>query len=371
MVVLALDVLVIALAHLVERALPQVIQEREHVGLAAQRERVVLALAARLLPMLAGILEGVLQAAVHLEPRVDSALHGHLVRRPLHRHAARARVRIAGVLADHHVVNVLGALSLQGALDPGVEPDRAQVDVLVQIEAKLQQDPLFKNARLDVGMADGAQQNRIVLAKFVDSVRRQDLAGPKKTRAAEIIVGEIQFEIELRGGRLEDLHGLPGHFRTCTVAADYRDVVALAHVFHPFFPCPDGRRTVSGMPDKTRTNKTGIGKTSLSFSSSSSYSYSITLSRYEAVLRGTRETDSNSRDAAASRRDASNRVGLVELPPSQELRRDKRPKATERPRCGIRSASGLSERLTEPLPHPICPRSLTSSGSGSDSMKGG
>ena len=78
MVVIAANVGIVLLAHLVERPFPQVIDEGQHIGLAAQGQRVFLADAAGLLAVLAGVLEGVLQAPVHLEPGVDRGLDGRL-----------------------------------------------------------------------------------------------------------------------------------------------------------------------------------------------------------------------------------------------------------------------------------------------------
>jgi hypothetical protein len=53
---------------------------------------------------------------------------------------------------------VLGALVLEGRFHVGVQLDRAQVDVLVQGKAGLEQDADLEDAGLDVGVADGAQE---------------------------------------------------------------------------------------------------------------------------------------------------------------------------------------------------------------------
>ena len=76
----------------VERALPEVAGEREHVGLVHERE--VLALARR------RELERVPHAALDAHPRVHRALGGDLVRRALAQEAALPRVHALGVLAD-------------------------------------------------------------------------------------------------------------------------------------------------------------------------------------------------------------------------------------------------------------------------------
>ena len=112
---------------LVERALPQVAGEREHVGLVDQRE------------VLAGTglrqLEGVADAALDAHAGVDAALRRHLVRRALAQHAALADVRALGVLADDDEVVRLGAAD-----------ERPLVDVEVELEAHLQQQPALDHA---------------------------------------------------------------------------------------------------------------------------------------------------------------------------------------------------------------------------------
>ena len=77
---------------LVERALPEVAGEREHVGLVHERE--VLALTRP------GELERVAHAALDAHAGVHRALGRDLVRRALAQEAALARVGALGVLAD-------------------------------------------------------------------------------------------------------------------------------------------------------------------------------------------------------------------------------------------------------------------------------
>ena len=76
----------------VERALPQIAGEREHVGLVDERD--VLALACR------RQLERVPHAAFDAHPGVDRALRRDLVRRALAQRATLTDVRALGVLAD-------------------------------------------------------------------------------------------------------------------------------------------------------------------------------------------------------------------------------------------------------------------------------
>ena len=82
----------------------------------------------------------------------------HLQRRSLLRDAADAGIDAAGILAHDHEVDVFRSLVLERGLHIGIQLHRPQVDVLIEGEARLEQNAHFQNAGLDVGMADGAQE---------------------------------------------------------------------------------------------------------------------------------------------------------------------------------------------------------------------
>ena len=99
-------------------------------------------------------LERVADAALDAHPCVDRALRGDLVRRALAQHAALADVRALGVLADDDEVVRLGATG-RGA------GERPLVDVEVEVEAHLQQQPALDDARRHLGRADRAEQDGV------------------------------------------------------------------------------------------------------------------------------------------------------------------------------------------------------------------
>ena len=140
------------------------------------------------------VLEGPAQAAVHAEAGGDHLLGGDLLLRPLAQEAAGAAVQVLGVLPHHVEADVLGPLVLQRAVHPGVELDRPQVDVLVELEPDREQQALLQDAGLDVGMADGAQVDGVELAQLVDLPLADHLAGGQVTVAAVVeldpLVGE-------------------------------------------------------------------------------------------------------------------------------------------------------------------------------------
>ena len=220
-----------------EGALPEAEDEGEDVGLAAEGELAdlagfdVLGLEAApgvlLRVALADEVEGVAQAALDLEARVDHLLRGDFVRGAGHDVAAAAGVGAAGVFADDDVVDVLGALVPERRLDAGVELHGAEVDVLVEGEAQLEQEALLEDAGLDAGVADGAEEEGVVLLEGGDLGVVDDLAGLEVAFAAEVVVLELEAESVELGGRLEDLDAFANHFGAGAVAADDADVVLL------------------------------------------------------------------------------------------------------------------------------------------------
>ena len=104
-----------------------------------------------------GELEGVPDATLDTHPRVDRTLCCHLGLCALAQDATLADVRPLGVLADHDELVRLGVPG-RGA------GERALVDVEVELEPHLQQQPTFDHAGRDAGSADGAEQDGIEAA---------------------------------------------------------------------------------------------------------------------------------------------------------------------------------------------------------------
>src|ERR1700759_4477881 len=106
--------------------LPQVTGVGEHVRLVYERE-----LVARPGQSLG---EGVAGDPLHPERRVDALLGGDLGWRALAHDTARPGVRALGTLTDDDHVQRLGPGGGERGRDPGVEADRAQVEVVVELE---------------------------------------------------------------------------------------------------------------------------------------------------------------------------------------------------------------------------------------------
>ena len=126
-------------------------------------------------------------------------MHRDFIGRALHGNAAGAGVGVARVLADHDVIDLVRAFVLQRRIDTREELDGTQVDVLIQLEAGLEQDPFLEDARRHVGMTDRAQENRIELPQFFDTTVGQGLARTFIAFATEIEFGQVDFEAKLLG----------------------------------------------------------------------------------------------------------------------------------------------------------------------------
>ncbi len=198
--------------------------------------------AAGLLPVLARVLERVAQAALDLVVGVDHLLDGHLVLRPGARVAAHSRVHAPAVLADTDVVDLFGALVLDGRLHAGDQPHRAQVDVLVQGEADLEQDALLQDAGGHVRVPHGAQEHGVEALELLQRRNRAGLrrcAGSGRRRGR---TGRGHGEAVAGGGGAEHLEALAHDLRAGAVAGENRDLV-----FHCQSVLSRGRRR-SGAP---------------------------------------------------------------------------------------------------------------------------
>ena len=120
-------------------------------------------------------------------PGVDGFLDGDFVRRALVLKAARAGVKPLVVLAHDHEINVLRPLVLERAVLRAVKFHGTEIDVLIQLEPQAEQDAFFQNARLDLRMADRAEENGLELAQLVHRAVRQHFAGFEIAFAAEIV----------------------------------------------------------------------------------------------------------------------------------------------------------------------------------------
>src|SRR5690606_596870 len=148
-----------------------------------------------------------------------------LIRRAFFEKAAASGVKPLGVFPHDDKVDMLGAFVLERSLDAGVKLDRPEVDVLVQLKAEPEQDALFENAWLDVGVTDGAEVNGVKLPQLLDGGVGQSLAGAKVTVAAEIKVHRLVAKSVLGRCCLDDLEAFPDDLGAGAIAGNDRDLV--------------------------------------------------------------------------------------------------------------------------------------------------
>ena len=157
-----------------------------------------------------GQFERVADAALDAHPGVDRTLRRDFVRRALAQHTALADVRPLRVLADHDEVVRLRVAG-RGA------GERPLVDVEVELETHLEQQPALDHAGRHVGCADRAEQDRVVLAQLVERGVAEDLA------VAEVLAPprSKSVGVELDTGGVDHLERLGRHLRPDPVAADH------------------------------------------------------------------------------------------------------------------------------------------------------
>ena len=146
--------------------------------------------------------EGVADDALDAERGVDRDLGGDLGRRTDAQRAAVAGVGALGALADHHEVDLAGVGQRgRGARE---DPGRPQVDVVVELEAELEQQAALEDARRQVRVvglaADRSEQDGVVLADLAEHGVGQHLAGREVALGAEVVAGLLELHA-VRGRR--------------------------------------------------------------------------------------------------------------------------------------------------------------------------
>ena len=158
MVIVPLELGILLRAHLLECPIPKVPAMGQHVPFVDQRDRFFCVLLTRGVPLFLE-LESILEAAVHGPAVVDHELRCDLLGGPDAGRSPVSGVDAAGVLADNHKINMLRPLVPQGRLHVRIELDRSEIDILIERKADLEQNACFQDPRLDVRVADGAQEH--------------------------------------------------------------------------------------------------------------------------------------------------------------------------------------------------------------------
>ena len=208
------------LGHLVDDALPHVAGVDEHVLLVHQRD---------VLATLHRQLIGVPHHALHAVRGVDGDLGGDLGRSVATNRSAGTAVQAFGAFTHDHEVDVTRVGERRG--NALVQLGRTQVHVLVQVEAELEQQAAFQNARLDARVADGAQQDGVGLLDALLFLFRKNRAVTQIALGTQIELLIFEFG-DAFGRLLQSLLSPRSHFLANAIARNDGDGVLLCRITH-------------------------------------------------------------------------------------------------------------------------------------------
>ena len=130
---------------------------------------------------LGSALQGVPGHPADAERGVDALLGGHLGRRALAHDAAGLDVGALGALPDDQHVDRLVPDVGQRRGDARIQPDRPEVDVLVELEPQAQQQAALQQPARHAGIAHRAEQDGVVRGELAEHGVGQHLARPVDT----------------------------------------------------------------------------------------------------------------------------------------------------------------------------------------------
>ncbi len=175
-------------------------------------------------------LEGIAHHPVAAAPGEHRLLHRHLVFGAAIEPAADFRIFALVVFAHDIEIDVARRAALQWRIDPGEQPHRAQVDVLLKAAPQRDQEAPQRHMVGHVGMADGAEKDRIEQPQPVEPVGRHHLTGLDIGLAAPVEFAPFEREAKAPGRPLHHRNAFRHHFAPDAVAGDDRDPIAVCHV---------------------------------------------------------------------------------------------------------------------------------------------
>ena len=181
----------------------------------------------------AGELEGVAHDPVAAAPREHRFLHRHFVFGAAIEPAADFRVFALVVLAHDIKIDVARRAVAQRRLDPGEEPHRTQVDVLVEAAPQRDQQAPQRDMVRHLGVTDRAEINGVVEPQPLDPVLRHHHAHIDVALAAPVEFVPLEAETVSPRRRLHRGNPLGHHLAPDAVAGDHRDPIILCHADHP------------------------------------------------------------------------------------------------------------------------------------------
>jgi hypothetical protein len=100
---------------------------------------------------------------------------------------------------------------------------------VVEREPQLEQQPPLEYSARDAGVADRAEQDRVVTAQLLEHRVGQRLAGRVPTPGAEVVRRALDLHVGAVEHGVEHLEALVDHLGTDAVTGDDREVDAAGH----------------------------------------------------------------------------------------------------------------------------------------------
>ncbi len=173
-----------------------------------------------------GELEGVRHDAVRAVPGEHALLDHGLAVGALEHPSAGAGVLPLGVLPHDVEVDVADLPAGERRADPRHQPDRSQVDVLVELAAELDEHaPQRDVVRHRRRPADGTEEDGVVASDLVLPVRRHHRAVLEVVLRAPVEVVVLDVDVEPTSRGVEDQQSLRDHLLADAVARDDGDPV--------------------------------------------------------------------------------------------------------------------------------------------------
>src|SRR3954454_4816218 len=160
--------------------------------------------------------ERVAHDSLDTPPGVDAVLGRDLLRRPYPQRPTDSGVRPFGAFPYDHHVDVGRCDICQRCLPPGVQPDRKQVDRMLEGEPGLPPQTASQDTRRHAGITNGTEQDRIVPAQLVEHTVGQCLAGAMPPRRAKVVRRGLDLDVAADSG-VEHLKALGDDFATDAV----------------------------------------------------------------------------------------------------------------------------------------------------------
>ena len=174
----------------------------------------------------AGGLECVADDALAAPSGEDGGLDAELVRGVGIHEPTDVGILALGVFADHEDVYVAGLVALDGTVYALVQDTWPLANVLVKGASDREQKTTERDVVLDVGVADGTEEDGVGLGECVEGVGRHHKAVLDVVPTSPGMLDPLPVDAVLSADGVQDLDALFDDLDSYSVSLDDRDVVA-------------------------------------------------------------------------------------------------------------------------------------------------